>query len=193
MMKDNQRIAITKRMLQEGLLRLLEHSSIDRIKVTELCEESGINRATFYRHYTMPRDVLIELLHNMLDEMQLLSVPTSRVKDAQKSLEHICRYCFEHSRQLNILFECKLEDGFTVMLNDFYKEHLEEFRQAGQQLHVDSDALVLASHFYVGGIYYLIRRWLRDPACKTPEQIAAIIYRIVAAGSAAKDSFTLFE
>ena len=46
-MKENQRIAVTKRMLQEGLLRLLRTQPIDKIKVTELCEESGINRATF--------------------------------------------------------------------------------------------------------------------------------------------------
>lgn len=50
-MKDDQRVTLTKRLLQEGLLRLLETKEIDKINVTELCRESGINRATFYRHY----------------------------------------------------------------------------------------------------------------------------------------------
>ena len=56
--KENQRIALTKKLLQEGLLRLLETKTLDKISVTELCKESGINRATFYNHYTSPFDLL---------------------------------------------------------------------------------------------------------------------------------------
>ena len=47
---------MTKRMLKEWLLRPL-----DNIHVNELCRESGINRATFYRHYETPQDVLVSL------------------------------------------------------------------------------------------------------------------------------------
>lgn len=50
-MKDDQRIALTKRLLREGLLRLLSKTDLNKISVTQLCIESGINRATFYRHY----------------------------------------------------------------------------------------------------------------------------------------------
>ena len=57
-MKDDQRIALTKRLLREGLLRLLSKTDLNKISVTQLCIESGINRATFYRHYEEPRDIL---------------------------------------------------------------------------------------------------------------------------------------
>ena len=50
-MKDDQRTALTKRLLREGLLRLLSKTDLNKISVTQLCIESGINRATFYRHY----------------------------------------------------------------------------------------------------------------------------------------------
>ena len=55
-LKENQRMVVTKRMLKEWLLRPL-----DNIHVNELCRESGINRATFYRHYETPQDVLVSL------------------------------------------------------------------------------------------------------------------------------------
>ena len=63
-MKDDQRVALTKRLLQEGLFRLLERKDIDSIHVSELCAESGINRATFYRHYSEPRDILKNMRQN---------------------------------------------------------------------------------------------------------------------------------
>ena len=42
MEKENQRVVVTKRLLKEGLLRLLENKNIDKINVTELCWESTV-------------------------------------------------------------------------------------------------------------------------------------------------------
>ena len=51
-MKDDQRTKLTKRLLREALLLLLEKNDINKIAVTQLCQQAGINRATFYRHYS---------------------------------------------------------------------------------------------------------------------------------------------
>ena len=37
MQKENQRIALTKRLLQEALLRLLEQMPLEKISITQLC------------------------------------------------------------------------------------------------------------------------------------------------------------
>ena len=66
--KENQRITLTKKLLQEGLLRLLETKRLDKISVTELCREAGINRATFYNHY----DSLQKQPHHLLCNKFLL-------------------------------------------------------------------------------------------------------------------------
>ena len=59
--KENQRITLTRRLLQEGLLRLLQTEKLEDISVTALCKEAGINRATFYNHYTSPTSLLNEM------------------------------------------------------------------------------------------------------------------------------------
>lgn len=68
-MKENQRIVITKRMLKEGLLRLLKTKKLEKIHINELCEESSVNRATFYRHYVTVQDVLLELEIDFVKQM----------------------------------------------------------------------------------------------------------------------------
>ena len=45
--KENQRITLTKRLLKESLVRLMEAKSLQKISVSELCKDAGINRATF--------------------------------------------------------------------------------------------------------------------------------------------------
>lgn len=56
--KENRRVTMTKRLIQEGLLRLLEKKELAAINVTELCREADVNRATFYKYYGNPNDVL---------------------------------------------------------------------------------------------------------------------------------------
>lgn len=69
-LKDSQRTIITKRMLKEGLLRLLKTKPLDKISIAELCRESGINRTTFYRHYEVPKDILKEMQTEFIKEMR---------------------------------------------------------------------------------------------------------------------------
>lgn len=183
-MKENQRIAITKRMLQEGLLRLLKNKDIDKIKVTELCEESGINRATFYRHYELPRDVLDELRKNILEEIRILLLSGSNATNPEKSLEAMCRYCYEHAEPMTILFKSRNDEGFDLLLKEFYYLHLSEFQKVEQELHIDQDVLLLASYYYAGGIYFILRRWLTENIQKSPTEVARLIYRVIAGSSA---------
>lgn len=58
---DNQRVRLTKRLLSESLLSLMSKKSFDQISVVELCSKAGINRATFYRYYNSPIDILQEI------------------------------------------------------------------------------------------------------------------------------------
>ena len=56
--KQDARVRYTKMMIRNSLLELLRTKPIAKITVTEICEMAGINRATFYAHYSGPSDLL---------------------------------------------------------------------------------------------------------------------------------------
>jgi len=96
--KENQRIALTKRLLQEGLLRLLEKKELSKINVTELCKESDINRATFYKYYGCPDDVLAAIKEQFFHEL-LESQQQDRSDSPMTYIEvfgRICTYLYEY-------------------------------------------------------------------------------------------------
>ena len=68
--KENQRITLTKRLLQEALLLMLRDESINKISVRDLCEKAGINRTTFYNHYSCPADVLNDISQSFMNGMK---------------------------------------------------------------------------------------------------------------------------
>ena len=61
MRKEDTRVQYTKARFADALLTLLEQHPIGSISVRELCDEAGLNRGTFYLHYSEPIDVLREM------------------------------------------------------------------------------------------------------------------------------------
>lgn len=113
-MKDDQRIALTKRLLREGLLRLLSKTDLNKISVTQLCIESGINRATFYRHYEEPRDILNDIKYEIFQEVSAFAEKAASKGDTRKWLELACCYFYEHSD--TCLDVCEIHIGDNVMI-----------------------------------------------------------------------------
>jgi len=65
--KENQRIILTKQLLQNALLKLLKTVPLHAIFIRELCQEAGINRTTFDNHYGSQYDLLGEISQRYLD------------------------------------------------------------------------------------------------------------------------------
>lgn len=178
-MKDDQRIALTKRLLREGLLRLLSKMDLNKISVTQLCKESGINRATFYRHYEQPRDILNDLKCDIFQEVAALAEKNAAKGDIKKWLESTCCYFYEHSDMLKILFRYRTDDEFVMFLNERFNEEYPDLMSKGYFTNVDCDTMRLGAFYYAGGIYYILRQWLTEPINKTPQEVAVLICHLL--------------
>ena len=178
--RENQRILLTKRMLQDGLLQLLETKALNAVSVTELCRVSGINRATFYNHYSSPADLLSDLEAQLVLGLEKLIVryPTN-LEDGLSMLESICIYMKENSRSVIVLSRCHSD---TDLVTSFHKLNaLFPPRQPKSRLtaNMDADELHLTSTFVYSGCYLLIREWLVRDIDKTPHEIAELLLRIL--------------
>ena len=178
-MKENQRIAVTKRMLKDGLLRLLETKPLDKIRVNELCQESGINRATFYRHYEIPQDVLLELEIEFVKQMVPVAKPPRDVEEARKQLETACSYLYDHADIARILFRCNTDTDMMHGLNEFYRQFWELHSQGSQFLNADDATAKVIVSLLGGGCYCLLKQWILEDIPKTPQEIAAIMCNVI--------------
>ena len=116
-MKDDQRVALTKRLLKEGLFRLLQTKDIGKVGVTELCRESGINRATFYRHFEQPRDILNEIRHDLFCEIKRILNSGEAGEESLKKIEDACTYIYENAELINILSGCRTDAEFVEFMS----------------------------------------------------------------------------
>lgn len=86
--KQDPRTVQTKTLIKSTLLELMQKTAFDKITVTELCKQAGINRGTFYLHYYDLFTVLEELEDEALQEE-----PTQKPYHCSLKAEHYqCPY-----------------------------------------------------------------------------------------------------
>lgn len=167
----NQRIALTKRLLQEGLLRLLKTKPLDKISITELCEEAGINRATFYRHYELPKDILAEMQSDFSEEMlNTFSRPMT-----PKDVEYFFDSLYQNA-DLVKLFMKYISNEDMIRL---FRYNFQSILEKQMPKYEDAESNRLLYTFLAGGSYFLVRQWLIEDMTKTSKEIAGIVLSVI--------------
>lgn len=175
MQKENQRIAISKRLLKEGVMRLLKKKHIDNISVSELCAESQINRTTFYRHYQTPHDVLMEVEMDFVREFSAMPVDSSDMENVRQYVRRMCEFLYENRDVVKLFIANNMDQDFMGFFQNLADGFLGSRTVQYKGHPVDADTIRLMSTFFATGGYALIRRWLMEGIEKTPNQMADLI------------------
>ena len=176
--KENQRITLTKKLLQEGLLRLLETKPLDKISVTELCKESGINRATFYNHYNSPQELLTDLEKRMTRELKATIGTPTTADEIILHTEKVCTYFHENARTILTLHRAHSDDDLKdalYALNQNFQLYRLKRNYTGS---MDPHSLHLVSVFFYLGCYYIMLEWLERELPLTPKEVADLMIRL---------------
>ena len=176
--KENQRITLTKKLLQEGLLRLMETKTLDRISVTELCRESGINRATFYNHYNSPQDLLNGIEDKLAQELKAIIGNPKTANEVNAHVEAVCAFFHENAHTILTLNNCKADSKIVNALYDMNKT-FQAFRIKERYTQsVSRDAIHLIAVFFNTGCYNILLEWLRKEIPASPAEIAELMINL---------------
>lgn len=187
-MKQDLRVTVTKRMIQEALFRLLEKKTIDKIKINELCEESGINRATFYRHYETLQDILREIETDVIRAMPQPRQKPRNLDEARLYLEQVCTYIYEHIDIMQVLIMNRTDEEMMQSMTVFYRDYLDIYLNT---LPIDSpseDTIEIAITLLAGGCHYLMKKCVMGQIQKTPAELVNILCNM----ARLQESFPLF-
>lgn len=69
-MRSDARVRYTKMVIKNSFVKILTEKPLTKVTVKEICELSEINRATFYKYYYDPYDLLEKLENEFLEELE---------------------------------------------------------------------------------------------------------------------------
>ena len=159
-MKHEMQSQATKQALVDSLKQLLTKKSFSKITVTEIVENCGYNRKTFYYHF----EDIYSLLRWML-EQDLLSVVDSN--ELTSDPEKVIRFALSYIKQNRQLLTCVITElGHDELRNFLYDDFAAPIRMVIQKaeseigLTLDDAYREYLTSFYISGMTGMIIRVL---------------------------------
>ena len=186
MNKSKSKYFNTAKKMDIALLSLLKNKPFEYITISEICENAGVNRSTFYLHYETIGDLLDETVRYLLDDfLSYFASNTSSVRlnimecsldelnyisdkylipylTYIKDNKEIFLTALLHSRELG------LEDINSRMFENIFCPILNRF-------HYPANNMNYIMMYYLNGLNAIIIEWLKDDCNKSMKRIIEII------------------
>lgn len=169
--KDNRRVKLTKKLLKDSLLELLEQDSIHKISIRTLCDNANINRSTFYKYYGSQYDLLKEMEDDFLKEIEKnLSAGNT---ETTVRLAHILCYAKSNRKLCKLLLNSNVDPDFPkrlLCLPAIMQKMNEMISAEGSSIEIS----YLYDCILYGG-YQMIKRWVNEDCQIPPEEMVLIV------------------
>jgi AcrR family transcriptional regulator len=178
-MKKIRQIERTKRLLNQAFMQLIEEKPYRKITVTDICDQAGFARKTFYAHYETKEDIITECLDNLLDVSfykpfkDLEEFPP--ITEADRGILKLIVMWQENAH----FFRFLAENGLNDLLLNKYKEKLDKI-----QLDVINPAMSInpqntpMDYFYIymaNAQIAILQHWVEKDLRISPEDIGRIL------------------
>ena len=174
--KDNRRVKMTKKLIKEALIDLMDKNNIARITVKEICALADINRSTFYLHFCDQYALLEEVENDIISQTPRINLYEK--KDVYPVLVEFFKFIQENKRVYLILFKSSNGNSLRSKLIDkvFGKDENKKEWISNMELSNDLHFKMLMSAF--GGAT-LVEKWIFDEIKSTPEELAKALSEFV--------------
>ena len=171
----------------KALLSLLEKKPFEYITISEICEDAGVNRSTFYLHYENTANLLKEATTYVLDNFaSYFSVDMESIASKyencdlqelnfinEKYLHPYLSFIKENQR----LFAAVLSQPTVFESKAIFQRLFDDvFNPILDRIHYPRDEQNYVMMFYLNGITAIITEWLKEDCRKSIEDISSIIH-----------------
>ena len=180
MTRSESKYFVTATKMDEAFLRLLEKKDISYITVKEICETAGVNRSTFYLHYSDIPGLLAEVENEMMEEMQraIREHPIDPGKDSVYYFIQDLFHVLDENRQIaSALVGPHGDIGFVHKLEQLLEEKSRESLAA--LVPEKSGEMKYFYSYCLNGCLGFVKTWLETGEKETPEYAAEMAYRMV--------------
>jgi AcrR family transcriptional regulator len=167
------RVRLTRTAIREAMLELLARQPIEHITIRAITAKAGVGYNTFFRHYPDKDAVLADLGDEEIKRVLELAVPILTSKSAYAAHLELC----ENVNRRHRLWSALLAGAGPSVKATFVEHSLELSKREHPQAHwLPLDFMMTVT---VTLILETLTWWLKQKQRDSPEQIAAILDRLL--------------
>ena len=152
----------TKKAIADAFAKLYREHDISQITVRMICEESGINRSTFYTYYTdiyQLRDAMEHEIMQQVSKLILTHLTDIRDFDPDSIVKILATFIKEHDG-IPIVFIKRSGNDLIRIAHDLFCSHIESM---GIKLTAEKEQEILISmKYHINGIIALLDFWEQE-------------------------------
>ena len=181
--KTDLRVIKTKKILFNTLLELMKNKNFEKIKISEICEESLINRSTFYAHYEDKYELLMELfeeqklslLKELEDNNNLIFSKEYLMKLIDILIKHI-----EENREIYSAILTNNRNGILIdFLTDAIEKDVSDRLKSNNQIIISKLPIDILVKFYAGGLINIGMALITRTEKYNKEEILSYIDKLI--------------
>ncbi len=182
---NDRRVKMTKMLLRDALVELLQHKHISKISVTNLCETADVHRSTFYTHYADQYDLLkqiqADVVQNIRHYMEQQSIDT-KPPVSKQMLIPILEYGKKNADLISVLLSDNCDNTLEIEIMRFVNvislAHLNRY---------DDQMKEYVIIFGVSGSMAILKEWLKNGTKQSTEALAELIIQLTENGAYYRD------
>ena len=174
----NRRVMMTKRLMKDALLELLEQQELVDISVTAICEAADVHRSTFYKYYSNQADLLRDLEQEYLDQIPLPSPDPEQWNEEQLLAKTTAffDYVKRNERAFRVLLGESTSSDFAARLIDLLHSKYTESDEGEIDMQSYYEQLYVAN-----GAVGMLREWVNTGFPISSREIAEMMYHFSSA------------
>ena len=183
-MKQDHRVRLTKMMLRDSFFDLMQEKPVGKITVKELCDKAGVNRATFYSHYTDIYALYEEIERDLAQTIMHSLSTTINGGSLEAFSKDICTIIAQNEKLCMAFFgEYSDPDMLLRIVDRFRERSIAMWNRTRPDL--ASSELDRFYTFMANGCLAIIRSWVQSDMKESAEDVARFIEKMADSGLAA--------
>ncbi|HLO17362.1 MAG TPA: TetR/AcrR family transcriptional regulator [Anaerolineales bacterium] len=183
--REDLRVKRTQKLILEAMIELTSQKGFSTVTVNDIAKYAGINRATFYRHYQDKFDLLDRYAQAFyeLSDAPPEARPQTSGESIDKQIAPGMARMFEHIRANARFYRVMLgkngDPAFSEKIRQYIRKRIRD--SLPEELRSDQTSLDLYLSYISSGSLGALTWWLEHEMPYSPEEMAAISYRLNAA------------
>jgi len=173
-----ERSAARQQQLEQGLLQMMLKRQYDEISVSDLCDEIGVPRKSFYRYFSGKDGALFSMIDRAIMDFEIhTTVPDSENPEYPlQYMEQVFVYWVRHRALLDALMKSD-KSGILIQRALDFSHNLDTIPRFMQI--TDKRLREYGTMFMVCGLMTMIVQWHHDGFSKSTREMAELTMQLL--------------
>lgn len=170
-------LQLTKKAIVNSFIKLLNEKPLDKITVKNIAEDCGINRNTFYYHFSDIRELTVYTIDSQIHNMLELDFNGDSWVD---SFVEAAKFALNNKKAVYNIYNSLNRETVENYLNTVAFKVTDSFVSA-KAVGIDADKfdIELIKGFYMSALVGIICKWLENGMDRDPNTVIRRLGRLI--------------